>query len=108
MPTTRRPSRRPAGKAREVAVPLVVSRHPQVALYAGDDPVVAVEELVHHVRPAADVGDREEVARGRVRVRVDEVVADRAVTLRGEDLLRGGRPQVADERLRGGAARLRD
>src|SRR4051812_12919418 len=62
-------------------------RDPQGFLDGRNAPLVGVEELVAHLAPAAELVDREQLLRGRELRLVDQRRVDRAIALRGEDLL---------------------
>src|SRR5919106_237653 len=70
-------------------------------------PRYAVEKARAHVRPAAQVGDREEAGGRRVVELGEDVLHDGAVALLAEDALGIGRTEVVDEPLRRGLVRAR-
>src|SRR5919106_5701501 len=104
-PSARPPARpvlRPRRAGRRTGSALVVSGDSQLVLDVEEDRPLAVEEARAHVRPAAQVGDREESGRRRVVELGEDVLHDGAVALLAEDALRVGRTEVVDERLRRG------
>src|SRR3954453_3748811 len=90
--------RAPGGGAAEISASLG-SGDPRRLLDLGDRALVRVEELVVDLRPAADLGDREQARRRRELrlVGVKDALVDRAVAPAGEDLLRGLGERVAHE-----------
>src|SRR5207244_8464301 len=102
---TPRASVRPLGRrtpraGSAIAAGLACSGHPQLLLDAGHDALLGVEELVRDRAPAAELRDVEQLLRGREPLRVDQALVDRAVALRGVDLLSLRRLEEVHERLR--------
>src|SRR5437763_7265693 len=97
-----------AGRAPGSASALLGSGDSQPLLDLGDDPVARIEELRHHLVPAAHVVDREEAGgRGELAL-VHERGHNRSVAALGEDLLRRVGVQPVGELLRGRLRVLRD
>src|SRR3954454_7436258 len=90
-------NRKAAGRRATVAVSATADAERVLDLC--DRAAGGVEELCVHGGPAAEVLDGEQLCRRRELRRVDVRLHDRAVAVVGEDLLRGVRVQVVDERL---------
>src|ERR671923_2407620 len=86
--------------SRTAAANALISAYPQALLDIGHDPLLAVEELLGDRAPAAKVVDREQLRRRReIELRGHGLVHG-PVALLAEDLLRRGREEEVDERLR--------
>src|SRR5689334_3275979 len=95
--TSARGSRRAAGVA---GARTAAASAAKALLDLRDQPRVRVEELLLHLRPAAEVVDGELLWADREAVALRRDLQHRPVAALGEQLLRRGRVEVLRERLR--------